>query len=406
MAETLAESGAALRDLVEDVLPSIIRIRRELHANPQLGFEETYAAAVIQRELAADGIPFVHGLAGTGVVGWIEPADRSIRSDAIALRADMDALPIAEQTGLPYASRQNGLMHACGHDGHMAILLGTARVLAHVRGRLRREVKFLFQPAEEEGAGASRMIQAGALDTRTGGFPARRVFGLHAWPALPLGTIGVRTGTLMAAKDCLQITIDGRGGHGAMPHLAADPVVAAAHVVVALQSIVSRNLDPNVPAVITISSLRAGHTTNVIPDRAELTGTVRSLDGAVRDLLHARIREISDGVARGLGCRARVLLNRGYPAMVNDAESVRRVRAAAADVLPRDGVIEIDRPCMAAEDFAFYGAHAPSCLFFLGTSAGRVPSAAGLHSPGFDFNDDAIRIGIQMMCRLALDAEP
>jgi hippurate hydrolase len=405
VAETIAERGAALTALIEDALPSVVAIRRELHANPQLAFEETYAAAVVQRELAADGIPFVHGLAGTGVVGWLEPGHLSPGCEPIALRADMDALPIDEHTGVPYASCRPGLMHACGHDGHMAILLGTARVLTHLRMRLCRDVKFLFQPAEEDGAGAARMIDAGALDTRTGGFAARRVFGLHAWPTLPLGTIGVRAGTLMAAKDCLQITIEGRGGHGAMPHLTADPVVAAAHVVVALQSIVSRNLDPNVPAVITISSMRAGQTTNVIPDRAELTGTVRSLDGAVRDLLHARIREVTDGVTRGLGCRAQVRLERGYPATINDPVSVQRVRNAAAAVLPPDAVIEIDHPCMAAEDFAFYGAHAPSCFFFLGTRPARVPAAAGLHTPSFDFNDDALRTGMRMMCQLALDAD-
>jgi hippurate hydrolase len=401
VAETVV-SEAALTALIEAALPSLIAVRHELHANPQLGFQETYAAAVVQRELAADGIPFQAEVAGTGVVAWLRPADDSGAPDAICLRAELDALPILEQTALPYASHHPGLMHACGHDGHMAILIGAARVLSQMRGALPQGVKFLFQPAEEDGAGAARLIEAGALDEGLGGLAARRAFGLHGWPSLPLGTIGVRAGTIMAARDSLHIIVHGRGGHGAIPHLTADPVLAAAHLVVALQSIISRSVDATLPAVITVGSLRAGHASNVIPDRAELRGTIRALDGDVMALLRRRIREVSEGIAQAMGCRAEVLLEPGYPATINDQAEVARVRRAAADALGRDRVVEIDRPSMAAEDFSFYGQRLPTCFFFLGLRPARTTLAAGLHTPVFDFNDDAIRTGVQMFCRLAL----
>jgi amidohydrolase len=294
-------------------------------------------------------------------------------------------------------------MHACGHDGHTAILIGVARVLSQMRQALPHGVKFLFQPAEEEGAGAARLMEAGALDAGIGGLIVRRAFGLHGWPSLPVGSIGVRAGTLMAARDALQIIVHGRGSHGAMPHLAIDPVVAAAHVVVALQSIVSRNLDATLPGVITIGSVNAGQAGNVIPDRAELTGTVRALDGDVLALLRRRIREVTEGIAQAMGCRADVVIQPGYPATVNDPEAVQRVRSAGADAFGADHVIELERPSMAAEDFSFYGQRLPTCFFFLGLQPVRTTVSAGLHTAQFDFNDDAIRIGVEMLCRLALD---
>jgi amidohydrolase len=288
----------------------------------------------------------------------------------------------------------------------MAILIGVARVLSRMRGALPQGVKFLFQPAEEDGGGAARLIEAGALDARLGGLAPRRAFGLHGWPSLPLGTIGVRAGTIMAARDVLHIIVRGRGGHGAIPHLAADPVLASAHIVVALQSIISRNVDATMPAVITVGSLRAGHAGNVIPDRAELTGTIRALDGDVMALLRRRIREVSEGIAQSMGCRADVTLQAGYPATVNDYDEVQRVRSAGLEALGPDRVIELDRPSMAAEDFSFYGQKLPSCFFFLGLRPARTTLSAGLHTPVFDFNDDAIRTGVQMFCRLALSPSP
>jgi amidohydrolase len=403
VADTIGPRDADLAARIDQILPSLIRIRRELHANPQLGYQETYAAAVVQRELAADGIPFEAGLAGTGVVAWLRPGSEPHESDAICLRADMDALPIVEQTGLTYASRHPGLMHACGHDGHMAILIGTARVLHAMSDVLPRPVKFLFQPAEEDGGGASRLIEAGVLEPRVGGLAAGPVFGLHGWPSLPLGTVGVRTGPLLAARDGLRITVQGRGGHGAIPHLTADPIVAAAHIVVALQSIVSRNLDPARAGVITIGSVNGGDAGNVIPDSAELTGTIRALDGQVLALLRRRIREVVEGTARAMGCQATVTIQPGYPATINDPEAVRRLRCAAEAVLGREAVLEIGEPSMASEDFSFYGQHLPSCFFFLGLRPAESAGSAGLHTPLFDFNDDAIRTGVTVFCRLALD---
>lgn len=401
----------AIDEALDDVLtePSatgetpLATVRQELHAHPQLGYEETYASDLVQRELTRLGVPFKAGLAETGVVGWIVPgAGPAARRDAVALRADMDALPIHEQTELPYASRHSGKMHACGHDGHTTILLGAARALVKLRDRLPRPVKLLFQPAEEGGAGAARLVEAGALSEKIGGPRVGRVFGLHGWPELPLGTIATKPGPFFASNDLFRITVRGRGGHAAAPHLGADPVVAAANVITAIQSIVSRNVPPTSPAVITVATVRAGSAENVIPDEAHLAGTIRAMDEITRELLHRRLQETAAHTAAAMGCEVGVELETAYPVTRNDPEATEAALAAARQAVGEDHVQVFEQPVMAAEDFAFYGAEVPACFLLLGVRPPDRDDYPGLHTPTYDFNDQAVPLGVRLMCRLAM----
>ncbi|MEX1090636.1 MAG: amidohydrolase [Phycisphaeraceae bacterium] len=395
-----------LQSLIEPELPALVAIRHDLHAHPQLAFKETYASGVVQRELRAMGIPLVPQVAGTGVVGWIVPEDEAAaRQPAVALRADMDALPITEETGLPYAScgeDYRGRMHACGHDGHTTILLGAARVLNKLRSRLPRPVKLIFQPAEEVGGGAQRMIEAGVLDERLGGCAVGRIFGLHGWPGLPLGTIATRPGPMMASTDLFHIKVQGKGGHAAMPHLVRDPILAAAQIITALQSIVSREIPPSVPAVVSVAKFHAGSTENVIPDTAEFAGTIRALDDDTRQLLNRRVGEVAKAVGQAMRCAVTMELTEGYPPTHNDANLAAAVLTTGRQVLGDAAAQTLDRPLTVAEDFAYYGQSVPACFFFLGLRPPDQAAYPALHTPGFDFNDDAIPIAIRMMCALAL----
>ena len=388
---------------IDAEVPSLIAIRRDLHAHPQLAFHETYASGVVCRELKRLGIPFEAGLGETGVVGWILPDDPlAAKNKALGLRADMDALPIEEATDVDYASTNAGAMHACGHDGHTTILLGTARVLASMRNRLRRPVKLVFQPAEEVGGGAVRMIEDGALDARTGGIDVSQMFTMHGWPNTRLGTIATRPGPMFASMDQLQIVLTGRPGHAAAPHLTSDPIFAAAQLISSLQSVVSRNVDPTEPAVLTIASIHAGSAFNIIPERAELLGTIRAVTSETRDLIHERMRRITEQTAVALGCQADIDVDSGYPVTVNDADFTFQVVAAAGAALGAENAARMEHPALVAEDFAFYGQQVPSCLVLLGLRPpGRV-DYPGLHTSRFDFNDDAISLGIRLMCHVAL----
>jgi amidohydrolase len=391
-----------LDPLIAAELPDLIRLRHDLHAHPQLGYEETYASGRVREELTRSGVPFVAGLAGTGVVGWLEPPSAQPGEPAVGLRADMDALPIEEQTELPYASTHPGLMHACGHDGHTAILVGAARVLAKLRDRLPRPVKFVFQPAEEFGAGGQKLVELGVLKETVGGRPVERMFGLHGSPYLGVGQVATRPGPLMAACTDFEVRVVGQGGHAALPPFPADPVVAACALVGALQTVVSRSLPPGRPAVVSVGRIRGGQAGNVIPDHVELAGTVRTLHEEVFPLIAGRLRELSEHVARAHGCRAEVRIIPSYPATVNDrAAAAFALRVGCWAVGPA-GVYEIPDPIMASEDFAYYGRQVPSCFSFIGV---RPPGRADyppLHSPLYDFTDDAIAVGVKLMCGFAL----
>jgi amidohydrolase len=389
-----------LRDLIQRELPDLIGIRRDLHAHPELGYQEKRTSGVVQRELAAADVALEAGLAGgTGVLGHLPG-----RGDkAVGLRADMDALPIQETGDPDYRSRHDGVMHACGHDGHTTILIGAARVLAKIArdGGLPRPVTFVFQPAEEGGAGGQKMVEAGCLDGSVLGPPVEHVFGLHGWPRVPLGVVGTRPGPITAAADAFDITVRGTPCHAAWPQVGQDPVVAASAVVTSLQTICSRNVGALESVVVSVTQVHGGTTYNIIPAQVELGGTVRTLSPEIRDLAQKRLAEVAEAVAAAHGCRADVDYRRGYPVTVNDVGAVALFNDVAAEALGDHRVVEMPEPVMGGEDFAFYGQVVPACFFVLGL----IPeggSIAELHQPTFDFNDDAIATGVELFCRLAL----
>jgi amidohydrolase len=380
---------------VAGIAESLVAWRRTLHQTPELGFEEHVTARFVANLLTELKLEVETGVAGTGVVAVLRAPRAS--SPPVLLRADMDALPIEEEGGRPYGSQVSGKMHACGHDGHMAMLLGAATVLAACADRLTRDVVFCFQPGEEGFGGAEAMIREGVL-TRHG---VAEAYGLHLWSLFPAGTIHVRPGPTMAAQDEFVATMRGRGGHGALPHRAIDPIVAAAQAIVALQSVVARSIDPIQPAVVTVGSLHAGSAANVIPDEAKMLGTMRSFDEGVRETLRTRVREVLEGSAAAAGCRVDFELHPGYPAVVNDAAAVARVRRHAADVVGERNVVEPD-PMAAAEDFAYFLRQVPGAFAFVGAGNEARGITAPHHSPRFDIDEAALPIGAELLARIAL----
>lgn len=400
-------STAPLRDLIAAELPSLIEIRHDLHAHPELGYEEQRTSQVVQRELKKAGVDFRAQLAGgTGVLAHIESTHpKSQRATAIGLRADMDALPILETTGLPYASTISGKMHACGHDGHTTILIGAARVLAKLaksNGGLPRPVTFFFQPAEEGGAGAQRMIDDGCMEGRVLGPPVHEMFGLHGWPRLPQGIVATKPGPLLAASDRFDIKVQGVGSHAAFPHASRDPIVAAAAIVNALQSIASRNVNPLDSVVVSVTMIHSGTAYNVIPTHAAINGTVRWLTQPVLELTQRRLREIAENTAKAYGCHATLEYRLGYPVTNNDPGAVETFNQVARQTVGPDRLRELPVPVMGGEDFSFYGQRVPSCFFVLGLIPPGRQSMPDLHQPDFDFNDNSIATGVEMFCRLAL----
>jgi amidohydrolase len=389
--ETMTIATDRLHDLIAQELPDLVAIRHDLHAHPELGYQETRTSGVAHRA----------GLAGgTGVLGHLPGRGEK----AIGLRADMDALPTQELADRDYRSRHDGVMHACGHDGHTTILIGAARVLARLaqaEGGLPRPVTFVFQPAEEGGAGAQKMIDSGCLDGSVLGPPVEHMFGLHGWPRVPLGIVGTKPGPMLAAADAFDITVRGTGCHAAWPEVGRDPVVASAAVVTALQTICSRSVSPLDSIVVSVTQVHGGTAYNIIPEEVVLGGTVRTLRPETRDLAERRLAEVAEAVAAAHGCRAEADFRRGYPATVNDPGAVEIFNGVATEALGSERVVDIPEPFMGGEDFSFYGHAVPSCFFVLGL----VPeggSIAQLHQPTFDFNDDAIATGVEMFCRLAL----
>ncbi|MEM1330473.1 MAG: M20 family metallopeptidase [Planctomycetota bacterium] len=402
-----------LRDLIDEELPGLIEFRRDLHRHPEMMFEERRTASRVAASLAEAGVEHKSGIAaetpggeGTGLIGHLAATGGSNRP-AVALRADMDALPIEELTGKPYASGNPGVMHACGHDGHTTILLGTARVLSKLSDRP-NPVTFVFQPAEEGGAGGEKMCRDGALAGAQGGGlgpKVGRIFGLHGWPQLPLGTVQTRPGPLLAATDDFLVTVRGVGGHAAYPHLARDPIVAASHIVTALQSLSSRTVSPVDSVVCTVGRINGGSANNVIPDTTEIEGTVRTLRGETRATAERRFKEIVSRTAEAFGCTAEIDWQPGYPVTSNDPEQVERFFRVARAAIGEERVGVAPEPGMGGEDFSYYGDHAPACFFLLGlcpdgADPAKIPQ---LHQPGFDFNDDAIAAGVELMVSLALD---
>jgi len=377
---------------IADFQPDMAGWRHDLHAHPEIAFEEHRTADTVARLLQSFGIAVDRGIAKTGVIGTLQGAQPGIR--AIALRADMDALPIAEKNGFAHASRHAGHMHACGHDGHTAMLLGAAKYLAETRN-FAGTVHFIFQPAEENEGGARLMVEEGVLDR----YQVEALYGMHNWPGLPAGQFAIRPGPMMAAFDIFEITIAGRGAHAAMPHLGIDPVVAAAQIVGGLQTIASRNVDPLAGAVVSVTQIHGGDTWNVIPDEVVLRGTTRSFDPAVRDALEPAIRRIAEGVCAALGAQVAVRYERRYPPTVNSPAETEIAAATAASLVGGDNVRRDLLPSMGAEDFAFLLEQKPGAYIWIGN--GAAANQAMLHNPHYDFNDEILALGASYCARLA-----
>lgn len=394
-----------LRGLIEQERASLVSLRRALHAYPELAYDEKKTSERVVRELSGLPVGVRAGLAGgTGVLAHLPGTGTG--GSCVALRADMDALPIEERSGAPHASTRPGIMHACGHDGHTAILVGAARVLSKMTRRP-NAVTFVFQPAEEGGAGGDRMCADGALAGEGGGglgAPVSRIFGLHGWPQLPLGVVASRPGPILASTHDFHVTITGRQAHAAYPHLGVDPILAAAHVVTALQSIASRTVSPLDSVVVTVGQFHAGTANNVIPASATISGTVRALRLETRELASRRVEEVAAGVAGAMGCTIEVRWRDGYPVTFNDAGATERFFEAARQAVGEERAALLPEPSMGGEDFSYYARHVPACFFLLGLRPAGEKASPNLHQPEFDFNDDAIALGVEMMCRLALQA--
>jgi len=395
----------AFNSLLDEILPDLFGIRHELHAHPQLGYQETFASQLVQTTLSQWGISFRNGLAETGVVAWLEPDQCSSNMPAIGLRADLDALPIAEATGLPYASVYPGQMHACGHDGHTTVLLGVAWVLNRIRHKLPRPVKLIFQPAEEFGAGAQRMIEDGALSNHVGGRRVGAMFGLHGSPFMPLGWYASRHGALLAGCSDFAVTVRGTGGHAATPHTATDPLITAAHIVTALQTLVSRNTDPAHPALISVGTFHGGTASNVIPDRVEFTGTLRGASPETCEMLHRRLEDLTRSTAAAFGCTAEVEFSSSYPPVINDDKATAFAFEVAERLCGPERIHRMDAAWLASEDFAFYSRVVPSTFGFYGLIPSDKEKHPMLHTPQFDFTDGAIETGVRLMCEYALHAD-
>ncbi len=365
-------------------------IRRDLHQNPELSFDEVRTAAGVAAHLSQWGYQVTRGIGGHGVVGTLSLGNGTRR---VSVRADMDALPIQEETGLPWASRQPGRMHACGHDGHMAMLLGAARALAERRA-FSGTVNLVFQPAEEAGkdSGAQRMIADGLFER----FPCDAIFGLHNHPGYPVGTFLFGSGPFMSASDTVIITIHGRGGHAARPHLAVDPVLIAGSLIMALQSVVSRNIDPTETAIVTIGTVNAGIASNVIPESARLGLSVRSFSAEVRRLLRQRITDLVRHQVAGYGGTVDIDYQEGYPVVVNSVAETAFARAVAEELVGTEHTVAPFGPVTGSEDFAYYLERKPGCFLRLGNGE----NAPMLHNARYDFNDGNLTVGAAYWTRL------
>jgi amidohydrolase len=370
--------------------------RRDMHANPEILYEVHRTAGLVAEKLKAFGCDeVVPGIGVTGVVGVIK-GRKSASGKVIGLRADMDALPMTETTGLPYASKTPGRMHACGHDGHTAMLLGAAKYLCETRN-FDGNVIVIFQPAEEGGAGGKAMVDAGMMDR----WNIQEVYGMHNMPGIPTGHFALRPGPLLAASDRIHIEVNGRGGHASRPHECIDPVLVASHIVTALHSIVSRNVDPLESGVISICMLHAGEAENVIPEKAVLKGTARSLTAKVRNLIERRVVEVAEATAKLHGATTVANYIRGYPVTVNHARQTEFAAAVAGQVAGADKVNANTLPLMGGEDFSFMLEARPGAFIFIGNG-----ETAGVHHPKYDFNDSAISAGISYWARLVETAMP
>lgn len=378
------------------IAPDVVRWRRHLHAHPELSFQEVKTARFVADTLREIGLNPMEGIAGTGVVALMEGKNPSRKT--IALRADMDALPIHEANTAPYASKNPGVMHACGHDVHTTSLLGTAKILFGIRDRFEGSIKFVFQPGEEKNpGGASLMIRDGALKNPA---PAA-IIGQHVMPLLPTGTIGFREGMYMASSDEIYLKVIGKGGHAGAPELLVDPVIIAAHILIALQQVISRNANPRQATVLSFGKIAANGATNIVPNDVTIAGTFRAMDESWRADALQKITSMAKGIAESMGGQCEVTISRGYPYLENNPELTRRIRAAAEEYVGKDKVVNLDIT-LGSEDFAFYSHQIPASFYRLGTRNEAKGITSYVHTPTFDIDEDALSIGPGLMAWMAL----
>lgn len=385
-----------IRLLATTYFPDVVSIRRYLHENPELSYEEVETGRYVARKLTEYGIPHVHGVADNGVVGLIEGKNPSKKT--IALRADMDALPILEKNDVPYKSKNEGKMHACGHDAHTSSLLGAARILNDLKSEFEGTIKLIFQPAEEKTpGGASIMIAEGVLENPK----PLSIIGQHVHPPLEAGKVGLKGGIYMASSDELYLTIRGKGGHGAMPQEGVDTILVASHIVVALQQIVSRNANPSIPTVLTLGKINStGGATNIIPDEVKIEGTFRTLDEKWRAEAKKRMKKIAEGVAEAMGATCEFTIQHGYPVLFNDENLTTKVKNYMIEYCGTDNVVDLPMR-MTSEDFAYYSQEMPACFYRLGTGNHERGIIAGLHTDTFDIEEKSLELSIGLMAWLA-----
>lgn len=388
--------SANLLDSAKALEPRIVSTRRTIHSHPEMGYQEEQTSTLVQARLRDLGIPFRSGLAKTGVVAEIKGGLGD--GPCVLLRADMDALPIDEQSGVSFSSEVPGVMHACGHDAHTAMLLGAAELILDRKSTFAGSVKLMFQPAEEGGGGAARMIEDGVLE----GPNVDAAFMLHVWPDLEVGTVACGPGPQLAGADAFTITVEARGGHGARPHETIDPVVVGAHIVTAMQTLVSREVDPTVPAVVTLATFHAGNVSNVIPDRAVLKGTIRAFDDVLFAHLEQRVRDVAHGVGAALRADVKVDFEMSYPPSVCDPDMAEQLATSARSLVGAESVLE-SRPEMGAEDFAFILQKVPGAMLWLGVKHPSWPEPKPVHTATFDIDESALPIGSSALAGVALD---
>ena len=394
MSENSSAVIEKIRNRAGELNSEIIGIRRDIHRHPELSFQEFRTTALVREYLLRQGLKIEHDFLETGVVAVLEGGGQGKPGgNMVALRADIDALPLQEENSHDFCSAEKGKMHACGHDMHTAILLGTAAVLAEIRDILPGDVLFVFQPAEEKAPGGARpLLEAGLFDH----YKPSAIFALHCLPHLRAGKIALREGSLMAAADELYITVHGEGGHASAPHKAADPVLAAAHIITSLQHLVSRVASPYEPAVVSISSINGGNATNIIPGKVVMSGTLRTMNEELRTLMHERLRKNIEHIGKGMGVEAELDIVNGYPVLVNHPATTRALHQALVAYLGEDSVEECE-PSMTAEDFSYYLQHCPGTFIQLGTGREEPEKGDTLHSPFFNPDESSIITGMGIM---------
>jgi amidohydrolase len=386
-----------IKNLAQSYHADVIKMRRYLHENPELSYEEVETGKFVANKLKEFGIPFVHGVAENGVVGLIE--GRNPHKKVVALRADMDALPIKEANDVPYKSKKEGVMHACGHDAHTSSLLGAAKILNGIKDDFEGTIKLIFQPAEEKTpGGASIMIKEGVLENPK----PLSIIGQHVHPPLEAGKVGLKGGIYMASSDELYLTIKGKGGHGAMPQECIDPILIAAHIITALQQIVSRNADPSVPTVLTLGKINSkGGATNVIPDEVRIEGTFRTLSETWRNEAKRRMKKMAEGIADAMGGECIFTIEHGYPVLFNDEALTKQVKGFMIEYAGAENVMDLPMR-MTSEDFAYYSQQMPACFYRLGTGNKARGITSGLHTDTFDIEESSLELSIGLLAWLAV----